>query len=119
MKKELMYQAFNYQISKTAIVKDPCVSSDFNIIGRFCIIHPNGNDVWDIWLVGGGWRLDPLGTRKIGFISKQLSKYWINGTFKELCGEAHGKVKGVEGILRNLQLLGIRKHRGAKQCTCL
>ncbi len=107
--KSQIFHAFGERISITAIQN---IAGEWMIKGKWCFIAPDDGkgEVWDIWICNSDNLCKGLGQRKVKNILHTL-----NGTvktpFRELTGEAWGKVRDKGLILQNLHLLGIRKKR--------
>ncbi len=106
MKKEELFNAFDHQISKKSIVRR---DDEYVIEGKFCVIVPKDSSRWDVWIHNHANIARGLGRRKILNIASILFKSEACESREELTGEAYGVVAGVEIIIKNLKLLGIKK----------
>ncbi len=102
-----IYDAFDGRISKTAI---QLVDDEWRIVGNWCYVIYDGNNMWDVWICNPPCLRDGLGQRKVKNIICSF-KGVVKTPFRELTGEAYTKVQGTDAILNNLGLLGIRKKR--------
>lgn len=102
-----IYHAFNGRISKKAI---QLIDDEWRIVGKWCYVTQDNQTTWDIWICNPADLCQGLGQRKVRNILSGLNSC-TGEAFHELTGEAWGKVRGTEIILRNLDLLGIRKKR--------
>lgn len=114
MTKQELYDAFDGKISKTCLVDDQTETGSYMIQGKYCWIQTAfdyGDDVWNIFICNPTDMHKGLGLRKVRNIVRVLPKTCVKTAYRELNGEADMWVKGTEGILQNLKLLGIRKKR--------
>lgn len=100
-----LYEVFQGKISKTAIC---FVDTEYRIVGKFCFIAPVGRGEWGLWLCNPKNLAKGLSTRKLAFLLAQLPQ---EAAFTKLNGEAYATLQGVDLILNNLNLFGIKKRR--------
>lgn len=108
MTKQELFDAFDGKISKASIVDR---DGEFVIQGKFCVIAPEGENVWDIWIGSPDDLYSGLSQRKVTGIITSLQKSAVGSAVRELTGEADTRVRGTGLILSNLRVLGIRKKR--------
>ena len=113
MNKKDIFDAFNGEISKKAIIQK---DGAWRIVGKWCEIERVG-DLWDIFICNPDNMTDGLGQRKVHNIIDRLKIPPINGTFRILNGEAYTQVSDINLILSNLSLLGIRRKRRLSEKT--
>ena len=100
-------EIFSYEISSSAFQK---IDGQLNIIGKWCRLTQDSASVFDVWICNSNDLYLGLGQRKLRNIISSLNSS-TGEPFHELTGEAWGKVRDREVILRNLSLLGIKKKR--------
>ena len=113
MTKQEIFDAFQGEISKTAIIQK---DGAWRIVGKWCEIERVGN-LWDIFICNPGDMTKGLGQRKVNNIIDRLKIPPTNGTFRILNGEAYTQVQDINLILQNLSLLGIRRKRRLSEKT--
>lgn len=109
MTKNEMFDAFDGVLTNANMV--PESSGDYILHGKFCIIAPIGNDLWDVWVCNAKDLRKGLGERKVTNILDVFGSAYQEGTLIRLTGEAHGIVAGTEKILGNSKLLGLKRKR--------
>lgn len=113
-----IYNAFDGKLSRSAIKER---DGEYVIQGKWCIAAPEEGGIWDIWICNPKDITAGLGQGKVRNILKTLQKSilalgtTVKSSFKELTGEAHGKVVGTAEILANTAVLGIRRKRKISQ----
>ena len=118
MTKDKIYRAFDGKLSRKAIIER---DGEWVIQGKWCIAAPEADGIWDLWLCHPQDMAAGLGQRKVRNTLKTLQKSILalktsTGTaFRELTGEAWGKVAGTTLILANTAVLGIRRKRKVSQ----
>ena len=107
MGRDEIYNFFDQNISKKAIQN---IDDEWQVVGKWCRIAIEENDVIDIWLCNPIDIATGLGTRKLRTLILALNST-VEGEFRELTGEAYTKTSLKDSNLLNLNLLGIRKKR--------
>jgi hypothetical protein len=106
-----IYNACEGKISRTAIIDR---DGEYVIRGKCCIAAPEDNGIWDIWICNEKNLAIGLGQKKVRNTIRTFQSP-IKVAFRELTGEAYAKVKGIESILANTGILGIRRKRKISQ----
>lgn len=107
MTKQQLFHAFRGDISKSAIIEKDHV---WCIVGKFCEIERVG-DLWDLYICNPKNMTKGLSQRKVSIIVSELQNHPTKATFTVLNGEAYCQIESVDLILKNLDLLGIRKKK--------
>ena len=120
MNKQQIYDAFDGEVSKTAIRK---VGDEWMLVGRYGFVAPV-DDVWDVFVCNPADMTKGLSQRKVGAIlvgiynrvfdnvadvSSVSEIYGESWGLRILDGEAYMQALSVEQIKKVLDLLGIRR----------
>ena len=108
MNKPEIFEALNQKASMTMIMDH---DGEMVIKGKFCIIAPEENDIWDIWICNPKNIPKGLGPRKVNNICAALSLTTPQLDWVMLDREAWCKCEGTDTIIKNLVSLGIRRKR--------
>ena len=107
MTKQELFDYFEGKISKTAIYPDN--GPHYQVRGKYCVLYPYDN-VIDVWIVNTKDMRSGLGTRKVKNIISAVQDR-AGTPFRELNGEAFGKIGDKSVILDLLRVLGIRRKK--------
>jgi len=110
MNKTEIFNAFNGQISRTAIRE---AGGEYWVVGKYCYVAPQDGG-WDVWICNTRDLTAGLGQRKVHNLCQAIFGRIKSGPqHKIVDGEAWGLVK-TETVLLNAKILGIRRKRRQK-----
>jgi hypothetical protein len=101
-------ELFKNNFAKTAFKHDEAEYSQYQVVGKYCIISLEGTEeepILDIWLTNLTKSLSP---RKITFMVSLFDNVLL---WNILEGEAIAKTFDMDFIIRNRTVLGIRKKK--------
>ncbi|HNP36498.1 MAG TPA: hypothetical protein PKK10_11655 [Woeseiaceae bacterium] len=116
MNKKELFDAFDGQISKTAIVPTCDEPGHYKIVGRYGEIEPMVDGSWDVWLTDTTSAAATLSERKVTGMLDVLSESWkasTEDTYKIYrgSGESWVSLPGIAAVRAVLPVLKVRRKK--------